>query len=654
MNLYIPTSLGSALKSAADGFPLPVMLFLHGGDYSYGSADGGGSLDTFWYDGIVLGSYGEFIYASVNYRMHSFGFLSTDDENAAGNYGVDDVINAVQWVIDNADRIGADPARITLMGQSSGAALAHDVALTPQMKGKLLNVIPLSGSAVSYWGYWNVTQSVRNARELASGAHCNYPNNSEMVECLRQISAKELTVLRLHRNDTWRPTVEPIYYPATAEELTKENHDFNLFISATPDDGYEYVFTYADFYKDKEARFREHLRIQTVPFVDVYGKMPFLEEVFFHHFYPYDSLDKFDFNSVSDWQKVARYVDTDVSYENGVFKGAKLHTEAGGRAFHWGLDGPSQWAGTGDMPGWMRFVRSEDLNYIFGLGLIQRDEWENGNDCPSGCRATQTQIDYSEYVMHVLSNIVHSGNAQKPRPIPDYLPVVAESDWLPYSESEKVKNTIYIDSYYSQTISQTAAQWSDERLNNFYLFNDLMDDLEADRKANCEKNQDQKKHASFKTKKDRIFNFGLEKGKKAVCPGTPDPSLAYLSTTGGCLIGENKSNGQQFDKVKYANQKRFESSTLFSSSDVIDTRHDRSLCPNSATGSLDENCLDMSIYLPRSYDRAVIYLSATEEPAGNDILDFGFSHSTAIFIVNLRSGVFGYFHEGVFELKLNF
>lgn len=31
------------------------------------------------------------------------------------------------------------------MGQSSGAALAHDVAITPQMKGKLFNCIPLSG-----------------------------------------------------------------------------------------------------------------------------------------------------------------------------------------------------------------------------------------------------------------------------------------------------------------------------------------------------------------------------------------------------------------------------------------------------------------------------------------------------------------------------
>jgi carboxylesterase type B len=65
MNIFIPGSLQGNLDA---GKKLPVLLFLHGGDYSYGSADGGGTFDTFWYDGIVLGSYGEFIYASVNYR----------------------------------------------------------------------------------------------------------------------------------------------------------------------------------------------------------------------------------------------------------------------------------------------------------------------------------------------------------------------------------------------------------------------------------------------------------------------------------------------------------------------------------------------------------------------------------------------------------
>jgi len=48
------------------------------------------------------------------------------------------------------------------------------------MKGKLFNVIPLSGSAFNYWGFWDKGNGVKNARELASGVHCNYPDLSEL------------------------------------------------------------------------------------------------------------------------------------------------------------------------------------------------------------------------------------------------------------------------------------------------------------------------------------------------------------------------------------------------------------------------------------------------------------------------------------------
>ena len=99
------------------------------------------------------------------------------------------MINIIEFLVQlkgeklylNFTFLKSQKSRITLMGQSSGAALAHDVALTPQMKGKLFNVIPLSGAAVSYWGYWNSTQSLRNARELASGAHCNFPDTKAIL-----------------------------------------------------------------------------------------------------------------------------------------------------------------------------------------------------------------------------------------------------------------------------------------------------------------------------------------------------------------------------------------------------------------------------------------------------------------------------------------
>jgi len=54
--------------------------------------------------------------------------------------------------------------------------LAHAVAISPLMNRKLFNLIPLSGSSTSYWGYWNTTLQLGGAREIASGAHCNFPD----------------------------------------------------------------------------------------------------------------------------------------------------------------------------------------------------------------------------------------------------------------------------------------------------------------------------------------------------------------------------------------------------------------------------------------------------------------------------------------------
>lgn len=176
---------------------------------------------------------------------------------------------------------------------------------------------------------------------------------------------KELTILRLYGNDTWRPNVEPTYFPDVPENLVKVNNNFNLFISCLPDDGYKW--TYGSWLPEDnhEARFRKLLNEDTTPKRDPYGKMPFLEEVFFHAFYPYSELGKtFDWMDYRDWQRITRYIGTDAGLENSafkvgmirflgnkfimiliifivLFKAAKLHTESGGNAFYWSLDGPS-------------------------------------------------------------------------------------------------------------------------------------------------------------------------------------------------------------------------------------------------------------------------------------------------------------------------
>lgn len=469
------------------------------------------------------------------------------------------------------------------------------------MKGKLFNLIPFSGASTSYWGYWNTTLQVGGARELASGAHCNYPNTTELVECLRTLPPEELTVLRLHFNDTWRPVVDNKYFPATAEELVKDNHDFNLFMSDLPDDGYAWLFEDENSDENLESTFRDWLGDVTVSYDDTYGKMPFLQEVFFHGFYPFDNLENFDWSNNVDWQNVTRFIDTDLTFENGVYKGAKLHAEAGGTVYYYGLDGPNMGAGEW-APEWLRFTHGDDLAYYFGHGLVQRSEWHDGphggHDCPNSnptsCRVTPLQIDLSEYAMHLLSNIAHSGNPQKPRAIPDYLNVEKVSDWVPFSIKTKMKNWVYLETFKSDHLEQKAVTVPDHRLNLFYMFNDLVSDLEIDRKIHCDATQaspklDRKLRKGRKTISVEQFKIDKQQFNRVECSSSDDQNISMLTTSAGCLMGESSERGEQYRNVPFGKQSRFETSTLFTSTDIIDTATDRKLCP---FADLDGNVSD--------------------------------------------------------------
>ena len=230
------------------------------------------------------------------------------------------------------------------------------------MKGKIFNVIPLSGSAYNYWGFWDKGNGVKNARELASGVHCNYPDLAELIECLRDVPPEQLTILRSYINGTWRPIMDDYYFPKSPKELLEENHDFNLFISDLPDDGYDWLFDPTQEYTESfEEMTRSHIRDVTVPSIDEFQKMSFLEEVVYHEYFPYSELGFFDWFSMSDWIAATRFLDTDTQYEDGAFNGAKAYHEVGGKVYYFGMDGPYYYAYEDTTPDWLRFIHFDDI-----------------------------------------------------------------------------------------------------------------------------------------------------------------------------------------------------------------------------------------------------------------------------------------------------
>ena len=125
----------------------PVLVWIYGGAFT------GGSTAVAVYDGETLARKG-LVVVTVNYRVGVLGFLAhpeltkESDGKASGNYGLLDQIAALAWVRRNIAAFGGDPTRVTICGQSAGAASVHILTASPLAKGLFHQAIAQSGSGL--------------------------------------------------------------------------------------------------------------------------------------------------------------------------------------------------------------------------------------------------------------------------------------------------------------------------------------------------------------------------------------------------------------------------------------------------------------------------------------------------------------------------
>lgn len=101
---------------------LPVYVFIHGGDFEYGS----GAEPIINGDKVVAQHADEetgIIYVTFNYRLGLLGSYWIDNETQpeGGNFGLGDQQRALEWVQEYIEEFGGDRNNVTLMGQGSGA-----------------------------------------------------------------------------------------------------------------------------------------------------------------------------------------------------------------------------------------------------------------------------------------------------------------------------------------------------------------------------------------------------------------------------------------------------------------------------------------------------------------------------------------------------
>jgi para-nitrobenzyl esterase len=134
---------------ALDASKRPVMVWLHGGAFSYGSAN------SPRYDSTNLALRGDVVVVAVNHRLNVFGHLDLSQVGGerfaqSGNAGLLDLVLALEWVRDHAQRFGGDPGNVTIFGQSGGGGKVSALLAMPRAKRLFHKAIIQSGASVRF------------------------------------------------------------------------------------------------------------------------------------------------------------------------------------------------------------------------------------------------------------------------------------------------------------------------------------------------------------------------------------------------------------------------------------------------------------------------------------------------------------------------
>uniref|UniRef100_T1I1U5 Carboxylesterase type B domain-containing protein n=1 Tax=Rhodnius prolixus TaxID=13249 RepID=T1I1U5_RHOPR len=105
---------------------MPVVVHLNGGEMYSGSGEVDKSPEYFLdYDIVVV---------MPNFRIGVFGFLTLEDDIMPGNMALKDQVMALVWIQNNIASFGGDPNQVTLLGDTTGAALVHYHMYSPMSK----------------------------------------------------------------------------------------------------------------------------------------------------------------------------------------------------------------------------------------------------------------------------------------------------------------------------------------------------------------------------------------------------------------------------------------------------------------------------------------------------------------------------------------
>ncbi|HKU28737.1 MAG TPA: carboxylesterase family protein [Candidatus Sulfotelmatobacter sp.] len=135
LNIWTPSLSGSR----------PVMFYIHGGGYSFGS-----SYELPSHEGAQMARHHDVVQVSVNHRLNILGFFDVSDIGGSAyedsvNVGMTDLVAALRWVHENIANFGGDPDKVMIYGQSGGGSKVTTLMGMPSAVGLFHRAAAQSG-----------------------------------------------------------------------------------------------------------------------------------------------------------------------------------------------------------------------------------------------------------------------------------------------------------------------------------------------------------------------------------------------------------------------------------------------------------------------------------------------------------------------------
>jgi para-nitrobenzyl esterase len=204
LNVYAPADRPAG--------PRPVMVWIHGGSFKYGS---GGD-----YDASALAARGVVV-VTINYRLGALGFLALPSlaseaaDHTSGAYGLMDQQAALRWVQANITAFGGDRHKVTIFGESAGASSVCVHIASPTARGLFQRAIAESGCLLT-----SPTQAQADQAGTSFAAKLGCADSATAARCLRTKRVRE--IVRVQESGTgfanWLPAYQGTIYPRRARD----------------------------------------------------------------------------------------------------------------------------------------------------------------------------------------------------------------------------------------------------------------------------------------------------------------------------------------------------------------------------------------------------------------------------------------------------